>query len=388
MARVALFKPTTKFGAGSESRGDSRASRRRKKKQEKLNVTRKIPHRRMRRRNVGAPDVRRLTGGTAIPKTVAENVKGILDPHAPVRPKIMDTAVSESQTHPNRMVTTYNIGANQDAIFVLQPDISHPLIALNDPTNGAQLTVTGGLFTNFADFHWDVTNMPAGVGRGYITKQGDIDRWRLVSQGVKMQLLNTTDTNDGVFRCFRITSTCPVKDMGLIERAASTNEAYLRPTGNYLKFIYDQIASSAPERLSYHAGALKDIGSVRFQNQPLDDDHPFKLLRNDYEIRESDQYSPTGVKQWYVGADGVLGWSQLADATHDKTYDSVVILVTAGNSGSTLLIDCAQNLEVVYEQESQLARYHTPAVTHTTAQIAVHNQQQISPAAATPMTTT
>lgn len=345
------------------------------------NRTRRSPpttiQRRSRRRTVGGPNMRPRTNYTRIPRSLAQNIRGILDPHAPVKARHMDGAVAESQTHSNRSVNTVNIPQNQVGIILIQPDVITPVCYR--PT---ALSLVTSVVNSLNDLNLDTTNMPAGPGGGYLIKNGDIDRWRVVSQGVKITLLNPTDSNDGYFECFRLNSTAPVAEQRLTD-SVTPNVGYMEPEASWLGTLQNSSVSNT-ERPSYFAAALKDIAEYKFKLNPFAENHPFIHIPTNLEIDNTGTHTAGPPQYWQIGPLNSLHFQKVFDSLHDKTFDMIAIVVygSSATGGSNLLIDSAQNLEVVYENDSSLARYHTPTIAHPAAAQAVHvNQSQNTSAA-------
>lgn len=365
------FNPGTGFSISSRTRAAQARARNRAAAVEIGRVgSRKKATLRSRRRNVGAPSLYPRTGRSYMPYNIKQNIRGLLNAHAPVKPRIMDGAVSESQTHNNRTSTTVTFPTSQIGLILMQPDCLVPLVYRT-----SALGLTTSIRNNANDLHLDTTNMPAGTGAGFIRKQGDIDRWRVVSQSVKIDLLNTTETNDGYFQCFRVSSTAPVAEQRLTD-SVIPNEGFLEPESSWLGTL-QTANNAATERPSYFSAPLKDIGKYEFHLNPFAESHPFIHIPDNFEIQSSASYVPGPPQSWTIGRGDSLAYQKLFDSVHDKTFDMLAIVIFAGStpSGSQLLVDSAQNLEVVYETDSALARYHQPATSAPAAQNAVHQHQ-------------
>lgn len=328
---------------------------------------------RRKRAYVGGPNMRMTKGKRMkfIPQSLSKNVFGILNPHSPHNPRLMDGAVTASQTHSNRHVIVTS--PNVQLTIWMGADLMTPLVCNYGTTEAAMKNST-------SDFHLDTSNMTKASNQsGLITKAGDIERWRCVSQGLKIRLLNTTATNDGYFQAFRVHATAPVKKMVLKER--STNQCDLRiETPGYLNGLAANALTTATEKPSYIAGALKDIDQLYFKLNPMGSEHPMVHVPNDFEITDCGTWSPEN-NLWYVvsgttSANGLMGYQKVFDALHDKSMDMICIVITPGSNTSQILLDLAQNLEVVYDHESPLVRYHQPTEVNKEVQEATHKVQQ------------
>ena len=133
------------------------------------------------------------TGRRSIARTHVQHVKGFLHPFSATRPRLLDGAVSESQTHTHRTTTSINIAQNKIGVFLIQPDIFVPLCWMEDTTT------TGVAYGSASvdDIYWDTSGVPSTTASGHLSKIGNIDRWRMVSQAIRLSLINTTDADDG-----------------------------------------------------------------------------------------------------------------------------------------------------------------------------------------------
>lgn len=328
--------------------------------------------------------VKRTTGGPKITfprnkpvkltKSVMENVFGMLNPHAATNPRIMDGAVSCSQTHVSRIVQNAIINSGTSYTIFLTPDLMCPLSSLNG-INAAHYT------NNLDDVNWSTTGMPAGTTAGSVGLAGEIERWRVVSQGLKISLLNATDSNDGMFRAYRIHAKPAGTDYHLFE--ASGARGCLRPDNAILTEYTNAAVSTATNKPSFGVAALKDIDKYYFSLNPMGAEHPFNVMPQNVEVTASAAYD-AGAGTWSAGLAGLRGYQQMFNAQHDSYMDMICIVVTPGSGGSTLLLDMVQNLEVVYDHNSTLARYHTATQNNERIAKAVQIAQQKRQSAATP----
>lgn len=333
-----------------------------------------------RRSNVGASSWRVRMRQRPMSNTVINNIKGILNPHAASKPRLMDGATATSQSHQNKIVTDITIAADKTAVILLSPSLGVPLISMVD----TGLTTTTPHNNSTADYHIDTTFLSATTPwAGNCSQKGDIAKWRVVSEGLKVKLLNTTSNNDGWFECFRVSKGCPVYQMELWEVVTATNDAFMRPKYDYLTGLEANVASSH-ERPSYFAGSIKDIDKYYFKLNPFAEEHPFVNNVHAFEITGTTTHSnASGTDVWKPSNADTQSYRPMWDAQYDDTHDQIAIIVHAGANGTKLLLDMAQNLEVVYDHDSTLSRYHQPTtqdkVAHSAAKKAATSVVAVTP---------
>lgn len=309
-----------------------------------------------------------------------ENIRGFLDPHSSARPKLMDDAQNRSQTHSTRIRTEMNFAQNFVGCILIQPDILAPLIHRDHAITGADVPAdaTTGLTNNNTELLINITQLNTdGVAdvETHVDKEGDIDRWRLVSQGLRCTLLNTEDNNDGWFECVRLTGVPALNDQWLKRVDVSSDYGYLTPNLIYVNDIYNNfISGKSVMDMSYFSGPLRDIHLYNFNLNPMVVNHPYRTVRQTFSLDSVTAYSST-YNGWSITKDEVNDYQELFDAQHDYNFDSIAILVhaSAKTDGSKLLLDVAQNAEVIYENESKLSRYHEEGIKHSKLNNELHS---------------
>lgn len=319
---------------------------------------------------------------TKVPKNIRQNVAGLLNAHATVRPRIMDGAATESQTHNNRATFSFNIPQNGTGIFMLCPNVLVPLFY---KVSGVGLPLA--VENYHVDGHCDSAGMALAAGNpGHVDMHFSIDKWRVVSQALRLKLLNTDDTNDGWFESYRLTSKIAMYNMELAD-SGIVNECYMRPNAATVDYYGTSLAGNK-ERHSYTCGPVKDIDKFQFHLNPYAETHPFIQLDKVCSIEDFLNRVAGPPQYWTITSNFVDSWQRLFKQLEDSTWDVVVCIVHASSDagGTNVLIDCAQNLEVVYENDSNRSRYHEPAVAAPSIQNAVHQHQtENRVAAATPV---
>lgn len=323
--------------------------------------------------NVGAAPigVRKYNRKPFLSPTVADSVRGLLYPHAISNPRLLDGATHESQTHTQAIIDELTVGSSAIGYIYLTPGVT------------SCLYVAGQINANPASFLEPDFDALLGIdstdctGTGIMKKIGAVDRWRHVSTGLKCNLLNTSEQNDGWFESFRVTDLPGISDVAFKETVAGSDRAFFFPKGSFFDNMYNSKENSKV-RNSYICDSLKNIDKYYFRLNPFAEEHPFIDVNKEYEIQSTNQYVDITSEQWFPNGNDTQSWRPLVDHLFDHTFDSIIIFIHPGANGSKILMDAVKNLEVVYSNESQLARFHQATVSHKTAAKAVtqtqHNQ--------------
>jgi hypothetical protein len=190
---------------------------------------------------------------------------------------------------------------------------------------------------------------------GMFKKDGDkfvqeensaISRWRIVSQGLRMSLLNNDDENDGWWEAIRTQMGAhQTNEFNILGDTAIVGPSTDYASGNYLTVNVDSL--NMVEHPTYCSGKLKDLDKTNFYLRPTGGDHDFINLDQSFKIASD----------------------QPAKAFLDVTWDCILIkihgrkekLTDPKNVGSRLLLNLCCNQELVYDEAAILARHHTKA---------------------------
>jgi hypothetical protein len=341
------------------------------------------------RKVVGGPTIsRRRPHRVNRPNTspqLRENVAGFLNPLHPGAPRIMDGKAPESQTFNHREVFDLSLdNGSINNIICLAPNISTPFQGIYTQSAGAgdnNFYIHPPTF----DFSYTLNGTAPGVNftiNTFLTLEGAIDRWRMVSSGMRITLLNTSEQNDGWYEAWRVTDIPTAQEFELMEKAgaATSLAAIIAPS-----FLTSQASySNRIQFESYHVGSLKDIHNGIFSLRPITMNHPWKNLEDRIDSNAGLVNVPdTRHNQNYYKCNDNQNEDRqrLRNTLWDETFDTVLIVIHPGNNDCQLLVECATNLEVVYEATSQFARFMIPTQTDYTLNKHLHSAHKSSPLA-------
>lgn len=198
-------------------------------------------------------------------------------------------------------------------------------------------------------------------------------QWRIVSQGLRLELLNTDEENDGWFEAFRFNWRAQCEDLCLTPLNGSTgpskqlgcavNPTELKP---YLETI------SAVEQPGYQTGLLRDLKKFEFMLHPQSTTHDPVVLKDTYSITNNISealasgafYSPYTETLNLKGGDPIA--QQIMDGLVDMNMDWLCIKLhcrvnnnTSANNGSKFICNVMQNVEFAAAPGSDLATFQS-----------------------------
>jgi hypothetical protein len=191
---------------------------------------------------------------------------------------------------------------------------------------------------------------------------GEVAMWRQVSQGLKITLTNNADENDGWFETARLTVSRKSSDWVIAEQNSvdpalgilNGETGSIRPyaTNNS---VFGVDLGKLVEHPTYRTGKLRDIHKHLFINRSVMNEHEFRRVRG--------QHSALTL----LGAgDGSADSDRFHDFLDENIDDSFGVLVVRCHGRNTnegaltdLLLHYCTNQEIVYENGTPLARFHT-----------------------------
>ena len=239
-----------------------------------------------------------------------------------------------------------------DFVIILYPGIEGGCFVYNDLVRGLDFT-NSSLYGN----HFS----PVGPNTAQQVDNVRIVQWRIVSQALRLSLNNNCEESDGYFEAIRIDT---LRD----NTVANTNWGVKngKPLARVLDGIpaqteYSPVFTDAAtqywaganrrtnfiEQQSYVTGKLKDIHKYIFQLRPSTRDHEFTKLGD----TNADLLVDSNFDTIVIKIHGRVGSpAKAADGTN---------AAVAAVAGTRLTAHWISNQEVVYDENSNLTRYHS-----------------------------
>lgn len=232
------------------------------------------------------------------------------------QPKILDGAIDRSSGVRFRTTGTVTLDAAAgDNFFVLFPGLGNSL-----------------LWKKPADANW-LTHAPFPAYLDTTAYRADVRKARVVSTGLRLTLMNSSDDNEGYWEAVRVPTNPDSQTWELIDSTAPTGEDYLSRLKATVSF------SNLSNYPTFQTGRLRDLERFLFKLNSTEVDHPFTDIRN-----SADTGFPVQI---------------------DSKWDMVVIRLVGrvnATTPSVVQYDVVSNFEVIYKQDTPMARLATPNV--------------------------
>lgn len=286
------------------------------------------------------------------------------------QPKIPDGKATHSLGFSTQSVLELNNVAGQDVMhLILFPGMTCGLVALNADQETSGFGGTRGYFV--PDFsrsgavNWfNITSAPTldndvGQTEGYA-------KWRTVSAGLQLKLLNSVEEDDGWWEACRINEpirssywTLTTTNNGAASSILANEQGCLAPVQLVQEMATRQISNES----SYMTGLLRDLNRVQFECHPVTHQHDFITLKDPVTLN-ADEYTYTSATvstEFDKGSANVMNLIEnFVDSGHDMVYIRLHCRSnTASTQGSRFHTNVVLNQEIIYDSEDRLARYQT-----------------------------
>lgn len=175
------------------------------------------------------------------------------------------------------------------------------------------------------------------AGPSYAQVSAPIHKWRLVSQALKITLVNNSDENDGWFEAIRIQGS---SDSGFASTIRSGETTAIIGAGG-APVLPAITSTNLVEHPTYVTGKLRDIHRYMFHLMPQGNDHEFQIIPRE----------PANATEFVH--------SQLDNESFDMVF--IRIHGRTGAAPTRLMVHVVSNQEVVYDESSFMTRYHSEA---------------------------
>lgn len=210
----------------------------------------------------------------------------------------------------------------------------------------------------------------------------EIAKWRLVSSGLQMKLVNNDETNDGWFEMVRINNAMSTEDYMLTTMNNSGDEnTVLCPSRDFVQGIAN--ATNLVQEPSYSTGLLKDIDQLQFSLHPTTDNVEFKTLFEEYKLANTlnndnpnialNDILVNGLEMYenqMANLNGTARTRELIEKMIDVNHDMIYIRIHGRSSAggtvesSKLLFHSVANYEVMYDSTSEFSKYMIKGENH------------------------
>lgn len=295
------------------------------------------------------------------------------------QPKIPDglftSSLSRRLQNVTEIVNDSGTMGNTEMWIIMAPTLGVPICVMNS-ADGKSKRGTSSFDPQFIGFPNQSVQLynflpgtntpvwPAVASTAYeITNYSGFAQWRIVSQGLRMELVNTDDENDGWFEAFRFNWRVAPKDLMLTPIDGTTTDTTIgcAPNPNYL---HPYITTLAPvEQPGYATGLLKDLKKYEFKLHPQSTTHDPVVIKERYGYTAGTELNLSGsLGNALVLDEGNNTANVMADGLVDNNMDWICIKLHCRNAtlgGSKFMLNAIQNLEFAVAPESDLATFQT-----------------------------
>jgi len=301
--------------------------------------------------------------------TMAEEIKSQLYTyHNPFsgttsQPKIPDGKATHSLGFSTQSVLEISNGGGVETMhFLLYPGMNSCLVAEGAFQSGLGRTYYVPNFSRSGTVDW------ANVGTTSpfeISNNEGYAKWRSVSVGMQLKLLNSVEEDDGWWEACRVNEALNPADWllttadngSLIETALG--KGALVPVELNRQLSTREIANEP----TYMTGLLRDLHRVQFECHPVADEHDFTTMKDKIYMRAADYTHRTALVECSID-EPVPNAYELLENFVDQGHDMVYLRLhcrsrTAESNGSRFHVNLVENQEVIYDSNDRLARYQT-----------------------------
>lgn len=259
-----------------------------------------------------------------------------------------------------------NIPSGDDLLHILlYPGATQGMVVWGDTGALSTRGFTGYQFNDHMTFNVAAPFNSASFTPGNIVNNDNINEWRLVSQGLKLSLLNTGEENDGWWECIRYKDSFKADEFGFYS-GDNTNQqikcVYGPDTTMKAKLAGKNLVNSP----TYCSGALQDIDKAMFALQPQTEDHDFRKLASNYFVGATDANHVGGGANYVTLLKDTAQCHAIHDALVDPAFDAIYIRVhcransgSGATTGSRLLAHMVANHEVCYDEDQNEHKFMT-----------------------------
>lgn len=312
-----------------------------------------------------------------------------------MQPRFPDGKANESVGMKYQMINEveYTVDGEMEIIFFPGLNCAIHVQHATSKSLGAQTSTDNNAQTKVQRITNHITGPVETAGDLVTMQQVDerhVAKWRVVSYGLLLSLVNNSEENDGWWEACRITPSNDIRQYGVT--VAGTGGSAEGPYGTQpLTFWHDIPVLTSSEMLnqaSYTTGKLRNIHNVLFQLNPEYEDREFVDLSKETTMRvpslsaaygipldAGNNAYPPGATQWLGGKCERSDNSsprindEAVSQFIDGAFDAIFIRIhgvdnSSGRSPSRLTMHSVMNQEIVYDEKALNAKFHQGSVFH------------------------
>jgi hypothetical protein len=288
--------------------------------------------------------------------------------NATEHPKVPDGGCTHSLSRRMQNVNEIAIKAGEPYMYV----VLHPSLGIGCSVYGHANSNNWNYYgyPNH-DVGFDITSMATAGRRGAVNQSG-ISKWRLISQGLRLELINAAEENDGWWEAIRLANPHDATNHWALSQTnndrASQNEVgmCIREGGSFKSYL-DGITFA--DGKGYATGLLKDLHKHEFKLNPCSDEIPLIDLQTNFAVDAGGagvgSMTITSGQGEFIRVDGDT--KAIYDALLDSSHDMVVLKLHCRPNtetlplvnGSRFILNTISNQEYCFHPDSNLAHFMT-----------------------------
>lgn len=325
-------------------------------------------------------------------KTSNTDLMGYLNPFLDLDQRIPDGQVVSSLPHRYTNVREMTVPNTKVGHIMIVPGLDTGVISCISDADGSNVQdITHDLYTGFESYvagAWPPHPTPTESvidGPATIEFGGDVTKWRIVSQGLRLALLNPDDSNGGWWETCRVGYKLGVEDWTIFSPSANHNvsnrltagEMQINGTNAYVRPLIDVFGTflsgaNIAEADNYRTGTLKAIAATAFTLPPYQGNHEFQELDQKYALDPGDSFvtvtgNGSGEDLSFDFKAGEVEVKKFLQGALDLNHDLVYIRVHPSDSNGTntrLLLQHCANHEICYDVGSTLHKHMRATIQH------------------------
>ena len=221
-----------------------------------------------------------------------------------------------------------------------------------------------------------------------IQRSDNLAKWRLVSSGLQMKLLNASEEDDGWWEAIRLHHDIASEDWSL--KAFQPSGIGDWSIGSHLCRKVPPAGPIETSDKSYATGLLRDLGKVQFDLKPTYKDHEFitpaashNVITGGGAINGTSADTTNNNDVVFDPGSDVL--QRLVREATDQSFDTILIKIHGRpNTTTPTRIHCnfVSNYEVIYDRSTDQSMFYTKSHDIGDAHMSMHRDANKNPSAA------
>lgn len=220
------------------------------------------------------------------------------------------------------------------------------------------------LLQNCANGNQNLVVWPPEVNTTYeVVNKSGFSNWRIVSSGLRLELANTDEENDGWFEAFRFNWNQNPDHLAITGLAGTRvgEQLGVGVSPNILGYLQ---GVSLTEQPGYTTGLLKDINKLEFRLHPQSSTHDPCVLKSKNDYTNGLDMIHSADLGAIIPQNGNLLSNEIINQYVDNNMDWICLKLHTRNAvgtgvGSRLVCSVIQNIEFTVNPVSDLATFQT-----------------------------